>query len=81
MKKKFYSNINNQKYIRDLIKQYPKISSGRKNFNDQNIRIIKNILLTKAFNLLSMKKFFQYSEKMEFFKEKKLITLKFKNKN
>ena len=38
-------------------------------------RIIKNILLTKAFNLLSMKKFFQYSEKMEFFKEKKLITL------
>ena len=41
--------INNQNYIYEIINNYPKIKSGRKNYYDHYIRILKNILLTKFF--------------------------------
>ena len=41
--------INNQNYIYEIINNYPKIKSGRKNYYNHYIRILKNILLTKFF--------------------------------
>ena len=43
---------NNQKYIENLLKTYPKISSGRTKYAKHYTRILKNLLLTKAFDLL-----------------------------
>ena len=41
--------INNQIYLNEIIEQYPKIKSGRKNYYNQYIRVLKNILLTNFF--------------------------------
>ena len=41
--------INNQKYLHKIITEYPKIKSGRKNYYDHYIRVLKNILLTNFF--------------------------------
>ena len=41
--------INDQKYLYKIIKEYPKIKSGRKNYYDHYIRVLKNILLTSFF--------------------------------
>ena len=41
--------INNQKYLHKIIREYPKIKSGRKNYYDHYIRVLKNILLTNFF--------------------------------
>ena len=41
--------INNQKYLNKIIKEYPKIKSGRKNYYNHYIRVLKNILLTNFF--------------------------------
>ena len=52
MKKKIKSveiRINDQDYLNRIIKHYPKIKSGRKNYYDHYIRILKNVLLTKFF--------------------------------
>ena len=38
--------ISNPKYMLKLIKNYPTLCSGRKNYKDFDNRIIKNILLT-----------------------------------
>jgi len=37
------------KYLKILIKNYPKITSGRKNFDHQNYRIIKTIQTIKKY--------------------------------
>ena len=43
--------IQSSKYINDIIKLYPKILSGRKNFKKHNERIIKTLrLINKYFN-------------------------------
>ena len=40
------------KYLKNLIRDYPKITSGRKNFDQHNYRIIKTIeLIRKYFKL------------------------------
>ena len=36
-------------YIRDLIKKYPQIVSGRKNFKFYNDRIVKTLKLVKEY--------------------------------
>ena len=41
--------INNQIYLNKIMEQYPKIKSGRKNYYDHYIRVLKNILLTNIF--------------------------------
>ena len=40
------------KYIKILIEEYPKIFSGRKNFQDHHERILKSIkIIKKYFNI------------------------------
>ena len=36
-------------YIRDILKKFPKIASGRKNFKFFEKRIKKNLILTKKY--------------------------------
>ena len=43
---------NNQKYIKEILKKYPGIDSGRKNYKFQYKRVLKNILLSQAYSLL-----------------------------
>ena len=51
MKKNYISvKIINQKYLYDVIKCYPNISSGRKNYSTHYKRILKNIFLSKIYN-------------------------------
>ena len=38
-----------KKYIRDLLKMFPDIASGRKNFKYFEKRIKKNLILTKIY--------------------------------
>ena len=37
------------KYLEKIIKLFPHISAGRKNYKDQHIRILKNIDIVKKF--------------------------------
>jgi len=40
------------KYLQVLIKEYPKITSGRKNFDQHNYRVVNTIeIIKKYFNL------------------------------
>ena len=41
--------INDQRYLNKITEQYPKIKSGRKNYYNNYIRVLKNILLTNFF--------------------------------
>ena len=45
-----------QFYLLKIIKKYPGINSGRKNYKTQYIRVLKNILMSKAYNVLSKSK-------------------------
>jgi len=49
--KKNYINVKiiNQKYLYDVIRYYPDIRSGRKNYSAHYMRILKNIFLSKIF--------------------------------
>ena len=38
-------------YLIDILKKYPNILSGRKNFKKHHIRIVKNISLTLKYKL------------------------------
>ena len=40
---------NNLNYLYAFIDEYPKITSGRKNYKDHQKRIVKNISLIKKF--------------------------------
>ena len=46
-----YINIKkiDQKYLYDILKHYPNIGSGRKNYSAHYKRILKNILLSKIY--------------------------------
>ena len=64
------SIITDQNYFYKLLKKYPKIKSGRKNYKDQYERIVRNILLTKIYF-----KFFKnsndiFNNRMKIFKKK-----------
>ena len=68
---------NNQSYLKRLLIAYPKINSGRKNYRNQYNRVLKNILLSKAYNKISKKKL--NFQKKFFFKEKnEILSIKFK---
>ena len=59
------------------MKAYPGINSGRKNYKNQYYRILKNILLSQVYDLISKKKL-DFQKKF-FFKEKsKFLSIKFK---
>ena len=58
-----YMNIKkiDQKYLHDILRYYPNIGSGRKNYSAHYKRIIKNIFLSKIYaknKTLSNKKLF-----------------------
>ena len=38
-----------QKYLHDILKYYPNIGSGRKNYAAHHKRVLKNILLSKIY--------------------------------
>ena len=38
-----------QKYLHDILRYYPNIGSGRKNYSAHYKRVIKNILLSKIY--------------------------------
>ena len=38
-----------QKYLHNILRYYPNIGSGRKNYSAQYKRILKNILLSKIY--------------------------------
>ena len=38
-----------QKYLHDILRYYPNIGSGRKNYSSHYKRILKNILLSKIY--------------------------------
>ena len=48
---KNYINIKkiDQKYLNDILKCYPNIGSGRKNYSAHYKRILKNIFLSKIY--------------------------------
>jgi len=48
MKKKYTVN-NSEKYIENIIRLYPNITSGRKNYHFNYLRIVKNIKLIKKY--------------------------------
>ena len=41
--------VAHQDYLNKIINKYPEIKSGRKNYHDHYIRVLKNTLLTKFF--------------------------------
>ena len=41
--------LNPPKYITKLIKKFPDIASGRKNYKEHHIRIMKNLYLVKKY--------------------------------
>ena len=52
-----------QKYLYDILRYYPNIGSGRKNYSAHYKRILKNIFLSKIYaknKTLSNKKLFLY---------------------
>ena len=73
--------INNQKYLYKIIKEYPKIKSGRKNYYDHYIRVLKNILLINYFekNINDIDKIF--FNKLTFNYNKKSIKINLDKKN
>ena len=38
-----------QKYLHDILRYYPNIGSGRKNYSAHHKRVLKNILLSKMY--------------------------------
>ena len=38
-----------QKYLHDILRYYPNIGSGRKNYSAHHKRVLKNILLSKIY--------------------------------
>tara|TARA_B100001540_G_scaffold300710_1_gene306443 strand:- start:529 stop:678 length:150 start_codon:yes stop_codon:yes gene_type:complete len=41
--------VKEPKYLKDLVKQFPKITSGRKNFSQHHGRILKTLYLIKKY--------------------------------
>ena len=77
-KKIFKTSIkkHNQSYILDLINKYPKINAGRKNYKDQYTRVLKNILLAKAYSILLEGKFNNSFNNCKFEENKNNIIIK-----
>ena len=68
---------NDQSYLKRLLIAYPKISSGRKNYANQYNRVLKNILLSQAYDVISKKKL-NFQTKFTFKENSKFLLIKFK---
>jgi len=68
--------INDQNYIKMILKKNPNISSGRKKYNEHYIRILKNILITKKYSLILKKSLTnEIFHKNKFVKNKKYLII------
>tara|TARA_B100001123_G_C15038795_1_gene918600 strand:+ start:95 stop:346 length:252 start_codon:yes stop_codon:yes gene_type:complete len=66
-----------QSYLKKIFIKYPKINSGRKNHNFQYNRVLKNILLAKAYDLLTRRKERFELTKLIFKENSKSLTINF----
>ena len=69
-----------QSYLFKIIKTNPGINSGRKNYISQYKRILKNILLSKAYNLSSKRKSLGFCISTIFEENNKFLSIIFKLK-
>ena len=70
-------NKMNQHYLIEILKKYPGINSGRKNYKTQYIRVLKNILMSKAYNVLSKSKKLDHFGNYKFEEKIKILSIKF----
>ena len=70
-------NKMNQYYLIEILKKYPKINSGRKNYKTQYKRVLKNILMSKAYNELSKSTKLDHFIHYKFEEKLKILTIKF----
>ena len=63
----------NQKYLEKIINDNPQICSGRKNYDKFYNRILKNILLTKAYSKNKIREF--YFKKITYLINKTKVTI------
>ena len=75
--KKISINKMNQYYLIEILKKYPKINSGRKNYKTQYKRVLKNILMSKAYNVLSKSKKLDHFGNYKFEEKIKILSIKF----
>ena len=75
--KKISINKHNQTYLREIIKNYPGINSGRKNYKIQYKRALKHILISKTYSYLSKIKKIDCFKNYKFEENKNLLTIKF----
>ena len=74
--RKLKIQINNQDYIKIILKKNPNISSGRKKYKEHYIRILKNILITKEYSLILKKNLTdKIFRKNKFVKDKKHLIM------
>jgi|TARA_B100001964_G_scaffold241064_1_gene312529 hypothetical protein len=69
-----------QSYLFEIIKKNPGINSGRKNYVSQYKRILKNILLSKVYNLSSKRKSLNFCKSTSFEENNKFLSIIFKLK-
>ena len=69
-----------QFYLLKIIKKYPGINAGRKNYKSQYKRVLKNILISRAYNLLYKDKSFDRFINCEFKENNRFLSIKL-NKN
>ncbi len=74
-KNKAKIEITNQYYLKDLLKKYPSLKSGRKNYNNYYIRVLKNILMIKFFHLNKNHKKDIILDKFKFYRKKNFLYL------
>ncbi len=74
-KNKAKIHITNQHYFKDLLKKYPSLKSGRKNYNNYYLRVLKNILILKFFKLNKNSKKDIMLNKFKFYRKKNFLYL------
>ena len=67
-----------QRYILEIIKAYPKINSGRKNYHYQYKRVLKKILMAQANKIALIKKKELFSAEINFNENNKFLLIKFR---
>ena len=77
MSKKISIYKKKQSYLYDIIKLYPGINSGRKRYIDQYKRVLKNILISQAYQIVSKGKNFYCFKKFKFKENKKVLSIFF----
>ena len=71
--------IQKQNYLKKILLEFPSLSSGRKNYDYQYLRILKNILLSKLFSSKLINKNTLFIKKCYFKKEKNFIKIDLNN--